>query len=116
MNDDDKLTQDARRRFDASVEQLDAATLSKLNRGRHAALAAARPGARRQYWGLTLGGASAAAVLIGLLLRAPAVDVIDAPAADIDLLQGEDSIEMLEDLEFYRWLDDADAGVRSNDG
>ena len=42
---DEQLVREAKEAFDASVDGLDAATLSRLNRGRHVALAAAaRPG------------------------------------------------------------------------
>ena len=32
------------------------------------------------------------------------LDVINAPATDLEILLSEESIEMLEDLEFYSWL------------
>jgi hypothetical protein len=49
----------------------------------------------------------AAAVLLAVLtLQGPGdVDVISAPATDLELLLSEESIEMLEELEFYSWLD-----------
>ena len=37
--DDEQFADQAKRHFDASVERIDSATLSRLNRGRHAALA-----------------------------------------------------------------------------
>jgi hypothetical protein len=36
------------------------------------------------------------------------VDMISAPASDLEILLGEESIEMYEDLEFYSWLDAQD--------
>ena len=51
-------------------------------------------------------GILAAVLLVMFSLRGPGeVDVIAAPAADLDILLSEESIEMLEDLEFYSWLD-----------
>ena len=42
-------------------------------------------------------------------LRGPVeVDVITAPGTDLEILLSEESIEMLEDLEFYSWLDTQD--------
>ena len=38
---DEQMTRQAKEAFDSSVDRLDAATLSRLNRGRHAALAEA---------------------------------------------------------------------------
>ena len=106
---DDQLTDRARQHFDESVEALDAATLSRLNRGRQAALANA--GRRRSRWVLwaPLSGVAAAALVAAVLLQLPQADVPEiAVAADLDILLGEESIDMLEDLEFYAWLDTAD--------
>jgi len=49
----------------------------------------------------------AAAVLLVLVMQQGPGDVavIVAPAADLEILLGEESIEMLEELEFYSWLD-----------
>jgi hypothetical protein len=96
-----------RAELDASARDLDAATLSRLNRARQAALAAAR-GRRARLW--RYGGPAALAAAFSLLvaigwwgLRAPA-SAPDA-ATDFELLAGEDSPELYEDLEFYAWLD-----------
>ena len=36
----------------------------------------------------------------------PRPDAVEAvPAGDMDILLGEESIEMLEDLEFYAWME-----------
>ncbi len=103
---DEQLTREAKEAFDESVERLDAATLSRLNRGRQAALAeAARPGSDWLRWAPAT-GVAAAVLLVMFTLRGPGdVDSIVAPAADLDILLSEESIEMLEDLEFYSWLD-----------
>jgi hypothetical protein len=52
-------------------------------------------------------GVAAAALVAFMLLQNPAgVDEpLPAAVADMEILLGEDSIEMLEDLEFYSWLD-----------
>jgi len=49
----------------------------------------------------------AAAVLLAVVtIQGPGdVEVISAPATDLEILLGEESIEMLEDLEFYSWLE-----------
>ena len=104
MNDPKKL-------FDESVEAIDAETLSKLNRGRHAALAELHTG--RAFWLRWAPAAGiAAAVVVAVMLALPQTTV-DAtlPATDMDILLGEDSIDMLEDLEFYAWLDMQDGDV-----
>ena len=103
---EEKLAQQAKQAFDKSVDELDAATLSRLNRGRHVALAAAaQPGLQWLRW-MPATGVAAAVLLVMFTLRGPdEIDVIAAPATDLDILLSEESIEMLEDLEFYSWLD-----------
>lgn len=107
MTDKD-FEKQAKEAFDDSVDALDAATLSRLNRGRQAALAqSGRPGfagLSGSRWMPAI-GLAAAVLLVVVTLRGPAdVDVIAAPASDLEILLSEESIEMLEDLEFYSWL------------
>jgi hypothetical protein len=53
-------------------------------------------------------------------LRGPAV--IDVPLAadptltDFEILMGEDALEMLEELEFYSWIDVAEMDATDNVG
>lgn len=112
----------ARERFDASVDRLDAATLSRLNQGRQAALAeaAARgPAVRWSTWAPATGVAAAAAIAAVLIVQPGGVDMPDAgdtAATDFEILLGDDSLEMIEDLEFYSWIDMADADTGGNVG
>ena len=112
MNEsNDKFAKQAKALFDESVDRLDAETLSALNRRRHEALEAAR--AERHGWlrwapavGVT------AAIVIAVMMATPRPDGTDAmPLDDMDILLGEDSIEMLEDLEFYAWMELQDGDV-----
>jgi hypothetical protein len=107
---DEAFVERAKRRFDESVEQMDAATLSRLNRRRHRALEAAGGGFETlPAWVPVTGIAVAAALAVLVVVRDPAVDEVAAPAPatvmDIEILLDEDSFEMLEDLEFYSWID-----------
>ena len=120
--DDKRLEQSAKALFDDSVARLDAATLSKLNQGRQAAIAElADESPARQWvrWMPATGVATAALVAI-VVLRGPAD--IDVPTAsdptitDFEILLGEDSLEMIEDLEFYSWIDLADLESTGNVG
>lgn len=98
--------------FDESVGALDAATLSKLNRGRHAALAELRrPRLQWSRWMPATGIAAAALIAVVMLQNPSFIDEVNGPVAvtDMEILLGEDSIEMLEDLEFYSWIDIAEA-------
>ena len=109
---DERFTEDAKALFDESVERLDAATLSTLNRNRHEAVERARYAKRRWLRWAPAGGV-AAAIVVAIVLALPGngIDTLPAATTDMDILLGEDSIEMLEDLEFYVWLDMQDDDV-----
>ena len=112
MNErDDTFGKHAKAAFDESVDKLDAATLSRLNRSRHEALAELhRPKRQWSRWMPATG--VAAAVLVAVMVLQSPTAVNDFAAAttvtDMEILLGEDSIEMLEDLEFYSWIDSAE--------
>ena len=100
---------EAKRRFDESVDRLDGETRSRLNRSRHLALAELES-RRPAYWTRWLpatGVAAAAVIALVLWTGSPPIDdpVSPAMASDIEILLTEDSLEMLEDLEFYSWID-----------
>ncbi len=106
---DDPLAVDAARRFDESVQRLDAATLSRLNRSRQAALTelAGRTAARRwQRWIPAAGVATAAVFTVLMLSNRSVTDLIPAydVASDFEVIMAGENLEMLEELEFYRWL------------
>jgi hypothetical protein len=118
-----QLEEQAKELFDESVEKLDAATLSRLNQGRHKALEELhRPGVVKWHgplWGAPAAGVFAVAVVAAIVMRGPAsVDAIDDPvtASDFEMLLEADSLEMLEDLEFYSLLDAVDAETNGNVG
>jgi hypothetical protein len=104
---DDKFVKEAKALFDDSVDGLDATTLSTLNRSRHRALEAAggHHPARLRWVPVT---GAAVAVLVAVMVIEPgptSVDTLPAGVDDMEILLGEDSIEMLEDLEFYAAID-----------
>lgn len=126
---DAELERQARTVFQDSVEMLDAATLSRLNRSRQRALAAAagrnRTGWRWSVWA-PVGALAAGVLALALLLRSPSetaapVQVAATPTrADVQqdplelLAAGEDlDLATEADLEFYVWveLETADDGV-----
>jgi len=109
----------ARQLLDESADGLDAATLSRLNRARQAALA---PRSRRspRLWLLPAGLAGACAMLLAVAIWRPhhaapaAGDLGGHPAAAAgetntagatDTIVGDDSVEFYQDLDFYAWLD-----------
>jgi len=108
---EDTFSEKAKAVFDESVDNLDGETRSRLNRGRQAALA--EIDRKRSAWiqWAPVGGVAAAALLAVVLWTGnPAVDELASPAmaADIEILLTEDSLEMLEDLEFYSWIELSD--------
>ena len=118
---DEAFVDKAKQLFDESVEGLDGETRSRLNRGRQAALnelTAGRP--VWVQWAPAAGAAAAAVVAIVLWTGNPPVDELtpEASATDFEILLAEDSFEMLEDLEFYSWIDldeDAEVAVEAED-
>lgn len=123
----------AREVFDASVDSLDGATLSRLNQARQQAVAAAADARYVQPRGLgrwAVAGTLAASVLAAaLLLRAPTSGVPDpATVSTHPAAVGQEPLEMLaageefdiataaEDLEFYEWAEAATADTVNGQG
>jgi hypothetical protein len=109
----------AKELFDDSVERLDAATLSRLNQGRHAALDAlqgSRPMAVWGRWVPATGVAAAALVTVMVMRGSGTVDLPIESVTDFEILLAGESLEMLEDLEFYSWLEASDLEVNGNVG
>jgi len=106
---DEEFGRQAKEAFDSSVDLLDAAALSKLNQGRHAALGELdKPMRQWSRWMPATGVAAAVAVAV-MVMQSPApVNELPSAVTDMEILLGEDSIEMLEDLEFYSWIDTVD--------
>lgn len=116
---DKQFAERAKAVFDNSVEQLDAATLSRLNRGRHAALDTLQGNGVVATWGrwLPVTGVAAAALVTVMLVRGP--DTVTVPAdsvADFEILLEGENLEMFENLEFYSWLNATDLDTQSNAG
>jgi hypothetical protein len=102
--------------LDQDVRDLDAATLSRLNRARQAALAAAPRHAasawlRAPRWVPAgfLASAAALALVFAVVVRTPGPAPLPAGdptiSQDFELLSSQDSLDLYEDQEFYSWLD-----------
>ena len=108
--DADLFATKAKTLFDESVQDLDAATRSRLTQGRHKALAeaASRTGFSRWNRWVPVTGVAAATVFAVVLWRGdPQINELDLPTAvsDFEILLDQDEFEMLQDLEFYSWMD-----------
>lgn len=111
MNDaDEALQKRAKQLFDNSVDELDAATLSRLNRARQAALESSSHRLPALIRWAPIGGLATAAAVALLLVQSPTTiqPPADAGIVDVEILLSEDNLDMLEDLEFYDWIDLSD--------
>jgi hypothetical protein len=102
--------------FSESVGNLDGRTRSELTQARHAALAemegAKRKGAWR-FWG-PMSGVVAAALVIAVVFGPIWTTMRPSPESampfeDFDIVADAENLELLENLEFYAWLDSAEA-------
>jgi len=115
LSDNDSLETRARDLLNDSVDHLDARTRSKLTQARHAALQELqRPhAALRRRWipATSMAAAAVLAVLISFSLtgRAPSGSNALLPE-DFELLADAESLEMMQDMEFYAWLDGESSG------
>jgi hypothetical protein len=99
--------------FDASVAELDGSTRSRLCQARHAALAQAPRRQRPVWWMPAVATAAVAAIMAFLLpsfqLQQPLSEENLAAADDMTLLMNDESLDLLEEIEFYAWLEETDA-------
>jgi hypothetical protein len=59
----------------------------------------------------------AAALLTMIVMRGPEIESMPVEVvSDFEILLQDESLEMLEDLEFYSWLDDVDLDAGGNVG
>lgn len=117
IDSDELFASRAKTLFDDSVQGLDAATQSRLTRARHKALAEISTGAGFGRWNqwVPVAGVAAATVFAVVLWRGdPQVELLIPPAVatDFEILLDEEEFEMLQDLEFYSWIEiDDDTGA-----
>ena len=129
---DDRLVRDAERLLRQGAEDLDAATLARLHRARQQALAELDRHARRPSWlqpgwrpaaGVAVVAVLAVALWIGRMSgpAAPEPQSAKTPAgtadsSDLDLVLAEENLEMLEDLEFFDWIEAGMPGAANGAG
>lgn len=117
-----KLLEDSKRLFDASVASVDAVTAGRLRAARQRATQEAAPRAwalRPRVWlpAAVAAGLMAVLVMPGLQPTAPEGErgFGTVAATDLEILLGEEELEMLAELEFYEWLDLQDGGAAENE-
>jgi len=119
MNDDNRaqdrrLEERAKQLFDDSVDGLDAGTRSKLTQARYRALEELERPRAVLTWnrGWLPAGMAVAVVLAAVIVwqvqpgrdGSGAFDV--AAASDLEILLGDEELEMIQELEFYAWLEE----------
>ena len=97
--------------FQESVANLDGPTRSKLTQARYRALAELQAPSRAAWrWSWAPAGAIAAVALATWMLwsgQPPVEETFDVAAAtDLEILLSEEELDMLQELEFYAWLED----------
>jgi hypothetical protein len=114
MSSDDDKQQGFERRsrelLSESSEQLDAHIRSKLTQARFAAVEEARKRRGLGTWRIwmPLGGLTAAALAVLIwngALQDPQVTQAQNPLDDLDIIAADENLEMMEEVEFYAWLD-----------
>ena len=114
----DAFTEKSKALFNDSVERLDGAALSRLNQGRQRALAELDRAAPHGPWlrWVPVTGVAVVALIAVMVINQPAQ--VDEPitATDFEMLIEHEELELLEDLEFYTWLELADAEANGDVG
>ena len=115
--EDELFAQKAKAIFEQSVDGLDGQTRSRLNQARQAALAELDSGTvnfvspgRWMHWAPAAGAAAVAVAAVVLWSGNPQIDagigsIEPAMSGDLELLMAEESFDMLQDLEFYSWVE-----------
>ena len=105
---EDELNKNIKQSLDDSVDALDANTLSKIRQVRSQAME--RVGTRKinTWQGFLVGGLATTSVMVlavVLLLNSP-TSVEPLPVDDIEFISSSDNLEILEEFEFYEWLEE----------
>lgn len=109
-----RIEEQATELYRRAISEIDPETAAELASARRSAILRAHAGSPVR-WMLPAG--ATAAVVAGLIIGLPDADpdypelVATDQADDVEILLAEESLEMIEDLEFYLWLDvEPDAG------
>ncbi len=102
----DKLLQNVRTELEASLEDIDASTQSRITQARHQALEKSASGFDLNRW-IPFGALATACLVLLVFSLTPKTNMEqDALIDEIEMLSNLDELELLEDLDFYEWLDE----------
>ena len=102
----DKLLENVRTALEASLDDIDASTQSRITQARHRALEKSVSRSELNSW-IPYGALATACLVFLVFLLIPATELEpDARNVEIEMLSNLDELELLEDLDFYVWLDE----------
>ncbi len=107
MSDDKPFIDQVRQTLDDSAEAMDDITAARLAAARRNALDA-RP-QRAHWWPVVAFSAVAASVLTVALLLNQELDLPGMDADALELMAQSEDLELIEELDFYDWLDSTQA-------
>ena len=102
-DNDKEFVARVRQQLDRHAEQLDEATMTRLRAARRQALVPSTRGAFR--WLPVSGVAAAAAALLAVLVWQQRPGDLPGVQEDWDILASGEELELIEELEFYDWLE-----------
>lgn len=100
------FVEQVKRQLDADAEGLDALTLARLRAARLRALDQAP---RRWSFWLPVFGTATVAVLALVVMLWPATSDLRTPLDDWDIVAAQEPLDLIDDYEFYEWLETADS-------
>ena len=114
MNEDEFISH-VKKTLDQQADALDGKTLSKLNQARQAAIqhVGHKPGFSLTRAWVPLGGVAAAILLTSIFMfKADEMATLtDGPVDEMEIIASSDSLDLYEQLDFYMWLLEEDAGA-----
>ncbi len=107
-HDQDAIVSQVKAALDDSTANMDAATLSKLNRARQHAIAEATSRPAVPTWLPAAAVTASLVIVVGLWSGLPtddaAIDAMPAALLSDTLVLDDADIDLLQELEFYAWL------------
>ena len=99
--DDNRFIEQVKYQLDQQADQLDEITAAKLRTARLRALDTRRP---RKLWLPVFGTATVSAIVLAMVLWQIPTE-LPGPLEELDILASGEDLELIEDMDFYDWLD-----------
>ena len=108
IENEQKWLEKARDVLESNIGRIDAETQSKLTRIRNQALEH-KAGRKPYLYGLPVAALATACLVLAIVVNMPEQqsqqeELLD----DLDLITTSESLDLIEELEFYEWLEDYD--------